>query len=213
MTDSNLDKAQRLLDRVLYSIVNRYGGNPDSLARARTELARGYIELETARTAQETPEPTAQEKSEDAALRELSAINQALRNAGFEYPTGVRGVRDLIRMWGGLTGELPPFADMVNENTTPPVVRNPEASSRGTPTFTYGPGQVVQDSQDDYWYVCGYAGAQTLLSEAVREDVEQFRVSENADLAYTWDNIKRRYGPLTYTGHTIHGFDLPQAKG
>lgn len=33
---------------------------------------------------------------------ELQEINDLLRDAGFEYPTGVRGVRDLIAAYEGM---------------------------------------------------------------------------------------------------------------
>jgi len=43
--------------------------------------------------------PTASE-AELAQLRdELAAVNEALRNAGIDYPTGARGVRDLSGLY------------------------------------------------------------------------------------------------------------------
>jgi len=40
--------------------------------------------------------------AKDEATRELEKINKALRDAGFLYPTGVRGVEDLIAQRDGL---------------------------------------------------------------------------------------------------------------
>lgn len=75
-----------------------YVGDPDDYERAPDELTPAQArELAAAllRAADEAESGT----SEEARLRtELTAVNDALRDAGIDYPQGARGVRDLAAM-------------------------------------------------------------------------------------------------------------------
>jgi hypothetical protein len=219
MSESNLDKAQRLLNMSWDNLMHMDATGPARIHRAVTQvsIARGYVELETARMAERAQDAgagappvtagyTPQEKSEDAALRELASINQALRNAGFEYPTGVRGVRDVIRLWEALLAEKTP-EKATDDDTRGKLV--------GAAMQTHRPGQVLCDRDGDHWYVCGYDDeGRTLLAETERDDDGMFRAQTGDPLfksAYPWNWVRTHYGPLVWgTNGFVSGFGMKE---
>jgi hypothetical protein len=210
MNESNLDKAQRLLDMSWDNLMHMDATGPARIHRAATQvsIARGYVELETARMAERTQDTGAgaPPATAEAAECELENINQALHDAGFEYPTGVRGVRDVIRLWEALLAEKTP-EKAADDDTRGKLV--------GAAAQTHRPGQVLCDRDGDHWYVCGYDDeGRTLLAETERDDDGMFRAQTGDPLfksAYPWNWVRTHYGPLVWgTNGFVSGFGMKE---
>lgn len=92
----DLRKAREVLDTA------RLHANDIEPATERVDrlmaISRQYQDIAHVETYERTRE------GEDAE-RELAEINDTLRAAGFEYPTGARGVKDVCRLWQELSAD------------------------------------------------------------------------------------------------------------
>lgn len=127
----DVEAARTLLDRaacIADNVRNATGEKPDT-ARLMVEIAREYREIAMAQSylttdplrwvgevsseqrAEPEPLPLVPEAASISMVRELEEINKLLREAGFEYPVGARGVKDVLHMRREDLAEL----DAINE--------------------------------------------------------------------------------------------------